>query len=109
MLVTWKVYTMPSATRSQAGSRVMSRPRNSTRPDVGRSRPQSMLTSVVLPAPFGPMRARISPGSIRKSTSRTAWRPANARERTTVSRSAVTAATGPTAAGCRPRSRPAAT
>ena len=55
MLVTWKVYTMPASARRHAGVRVMSRPSKRIRPALGRTRPQTMPTSVVLPAPFGPM------------------------------------------------------
>src|SRR5438445_5708858 len=44
----------------------------STRPLVGYKSPASILSVVVLPAPFGPRNATISPGSIRNVTSRTA-------------------------------------
>src|SRR5439155_5703638 len=37
--------------------------------------PAITLNSVVLPAPFGPRIARRSPGTMSRSTSRTAWRP----------------------------------
>ena len=40
----------------------MSSPSKMIVPDVGAMRPQIRLTKVVLPAPFGPMMARISPG-----------------------------------------------
>ena len=52
---------MPAATRCHAGILVTSRPSNRTRPLVGSIRPQIIPTSVVLPAPLGPMTARISP------------------------------------------------
>src|SRR5687767_14640087 len=45
----------------------MSSPFRKIRPDVGASAPVSMLTKVVLPAPFGPMSAWRSPGASRKS------------------------------------------
>ena len=37
-----------------------SRPRTSTQPDVGSSKPSKQLSSVVLPAPLGPMIPKIS-------------------------------------------------
>src|SRR5580692_266779 len=45
-----------------------SRPSNSTMPDVGRSRPPSICSSVVLPCPVGPWIASHSPSSITRST-----------------------------------------
>src|SRR2546422_7628370 len=47
-------------------------PAASTRPLVGYKSPASILSVVVLPAPFGPRNATISPGSIPNVTSRTA-------------------------------------
>src|SRR5262245_17768672 len=44
------------------GSPVMSSPRKMIRPAVGRITPVTQLKNVDLPAPFGPMMARISPG-----------------------------------------------
>src|SRR4029077_12971099 len=46
-------------------------------PICGRWNPDSTLTSVVLPAPFGPMRPRISPRCREMLTSRTPSRPPN--------------------------------
>jgi hypothetical protein len=39
----------------------MSLPATVTEPEVGLTMPQMMLMSVVLPAPFGPSSAKISP------------------------------------------------
>ena len=47
--------------RRYAGQRVTSRSSSSTRPCVGRSKPLRTLTSVDLPAPFGPIRPTTSP------------------------------------------------
>src|SRR6185312_8066130 len=44
-------------------------------PALGAMRPEIMLTMVVLPAPFGPMRPVICPGSIASESSATASRP----------------------------------
>ena len=37
--------------------------------------PQMMLISVVLPAPFGPSSAKISPRRMLRSTPLSAWKP----------------------------------
>ena len=42
---------------------------------VGLTMPQTMLMSVVLPAPFGPSSAKISPWRISRLTSLSAWKP----------------------------------
>ena len=49
-------------------TRWMSRPSTRTSPALGRTMPQTMLISVVLPAPFGPSSAKISPLRISRST-----------------------------------------
>src|ERR671937_2871821 len=66
---------MPRRVRPAAGILEMSWPRNSISPDVCRMSPEITLNSVVLPAPLGPRIARRSPGTMSRSTSRTAWRP----------------------------------
>src|ERR1700694_3079094 len=55
----------------------MSRPSKTTRPAVGWNSPVTLLNSVVLPAPLGPMRAKTSPRLICKLTLSTATRPPN--------------------------------
>ena len=47
-------------------------PATTARPVVGTSRPVSILSVVVLPAPLGPRNATISPGAIANDTSATA-------------------------------------
>src|ERR1700734_4261781 len=54
---------MPSQTRRAGNSPLMSWPSKRMRPDVGLKNPVIRLKKVVLPAPFGPMMARSSPGS----------------------------------------------
>src|SRR2546427_1919723 len=44
-------------------------PRTESRPDVGRIRPAISLSSVLLPAPFGPITARSEPGATVRLTS----------------------------------------
>src|SRR5688572_23337271 len=55
------------------------------RPEEGARAPVSMLTKVVLPAPFGPMRAWRAPGSSRKSMLSATVRAPNALQRLFVS------------------------
>ena len=73
--VIWKVRAMPQrdplVRRQQP---VMSRPSNRIEPEVGAKKPLIRLKKVVLPAPFGPITARSSPGSTVIDTSRTATR-----------------------------------
>src|SRR5712691_4400821 len=57
------------------GSPAMFSPLNRIRPPVGRRTPVRQLKKVLLPAPFGPMMARISPRRISKSTLSSAVRP----------------------------------
>src|SRR5687767_382106 len=66
-VVTWKVRPRPPRTRADCGARVTSWPPSRIWPEEGASAPISMLTKVVLPAPFGPMSAWRAPGSSRKS------------------------------------------
>ena len=77
--VTWKVRAMPSDTRLLAGNRVMSCPSKKMDPLVGGKSPLMRLKNVVLPAPFGPITARSSPGSTAKETSLIATRLPKAR------------------------------
>ncbi|MND08212.1 hypothetical protein D3C83_306860 [compost metagenome] len=53
----------------------MSWPPASTVPEVGVTMPQTMLISVVLPAPLGPSSAKISPRRIERSIPLSAWKP----------------------------------
>ena len=61
-------------------------------------RPEISPTKVVLPAPFGPMSARISPAASWKSTERTAWTPPKLLLSPRVVSNGVTAATAARAA-----------
>ena len=74
-LVIWKVRASPSAARRWAGARVTSRPKSEMAPSDTGSVPEIRLKSVVLPAPFGPMRARRSPARTLSVTPSTAWSP----------------------------------
>src|SRR5690554_994741 len=59
----------------------MSTPSRVTRPVVGSRSPESRLRVVVLPAPFGPMMAKISPSWTSNDRSLTAARPPKRRPR----------------------------
>src|ERR1700742_3339020 len=60
--------------------RVMSRPSNVTTPELAGVTPQTVLTSVVLPAPLGPIRPSTSPLLTANVTSRSACSPLNLRD-----------------------------
>src|SRR6202022_821051 len=60
---TWKVRARPSCARTSGPRLVMSRPSKKTLPDGDRRSPVRQLNSVDLPAPFGPIRPRMSPCS----------------------------------------------
>src|SRR5213592_256562 len=68
MLVIWKERANPRRARAGADSPVMSSPAKRTRPRSGKRLPASWLIRVVLPAPFGPMMAWVSPSRISRST-----------------------------------------
>src|SRR5689334_14807026 len=53
----------------------MSKPSTATRPAVGVTSPQTMLMSVVLPAPLGPRSAKISPLEMSRLTAFRACSP----------------------------------
>src|SRR5260221_7005304 len=74
MLVIWKERASPLRERRCAASAVMSSPAKWICPASGRSSPESCLMKVVLPAPFGPITACVSPGRTSKSTASVATR-----------------------------------
>src|SRR5919106_5184436 len=67
MLVIWNERASPMRARLGAGSVVMSAPAKRTVPVSGRRFPASWLMKVVLPAPFGPITAWVSPSLTSKS------------------------------------------
>src|SRR5919108_3625696 len=76
----WKLRAMPARARRAAFQWVTSDPSTTTDPLSGRSNPVMQLTSVVLPAPLGPIRPTISRRPTSRSTSFSAWTPWNERE-----------------------------
>ena len=70
----------PRRPRRCADQRVITCPSSSTVPSSGRSKPLSTLTSVDLPAPFGPIRPTISLRPSSSVTPRSACTPSNERE-----------------------------
>src|SRR6202165_2371822 len=75
----WKVRAMPFCATRYTGKPVMFSPAKTTSPAFGFSTLVIRLNSVDLPAPFGPMTARISPGSTCMSTASTATSAPNCR------------------------------
>ena len=74
----WNLRPMPSSAIRVSSSRVRSvTPSNSTSPSSGLVLPVMMSIIVVLPAPLGPMMARISPGSSVSDRLLMAWKPSN--------------------------------
>src|SRR5690606_20896538 len=71
----WKVLVMPQAAMRFGRQPVMSCPASMMRPAWGLYRPTSRLKRVVLPAPLGPIRPRMSPWATRNDTASTAFRP----------------------------------
>src|SRR3954469_20622461 len=67
MLVIWNERASPLRARFGAESGVTSSPPKTMRPESGRRLPASWLMNVVLPAPFGPMIACVSPSRTSKS------------------------------------------
>src|SRR5882724_4798968 len=74
-LTTWKVLAMPRRVMAWGRSPTTLRPSSRIRPALGRRKPVTRLKAVVLPAPFGPMSPRISPGSTSKERRETARSP----------------------------------
>ncbi len=67
--------TRPILERAARKSLTLSCPSTVTVPSLGLTMPQMMLMSVVLPAPFGPSRAKISPRWISRLMRLSAWKP----------------------------------
>ena len=66
---------MPFCEMRLGGRPAMFSPLKRMRPEVGRSTPVRQLKNVLLPAPLGPMTARISPRCTSKLTLLSAVRP----------------------------------
>ncbi len=73
--VTWKVRTRPRCTRPVMPRCVIFSPIRKSCPSVGGVSPEMTLTSVVFPAPLGPISATRSPALRPNETSRLTWRP----------------------------------
>src|SRR5262245_25081335 len=73
----WNVRAIPWRARFDGFAREMSSPARSTRPCDGGSSPVITLKSVVLPAPFGPMRPVTAPSDAVRSTPSSAVLPPN--------------------------------
>src|SRR5689334_4259475 len=84
---TWKVRASPREARASGARRVMSCPSNRTSPEVVCRSPVRQLKKVDLPAPFGPIRPRISPCSSLTEAASTALKLPNDLVRLRASRS----------------------
>src|SRR6056300_414627 len=73
--VSWKVRTCPIWATLNDGTPDSEVPIKDQVPVSGVSKPVSRLNSVVLPAPFGPIRAVITPEGISRCSTSTAVRP----------------------------------
>ena len=73
----WKVRPSPRRMRAWAGRPSIACPARVIRPEVGRWLPARRSNIVVLPAPFGPTSATISPACTAKLTPSTAACPPN--------------------------------
>src|SRR5262245_2671429 len=99
MLVIWYERATPCRDTRFGGSPVMSCPSNTIRPLVGRSTPVRQLKNVDLPAPLGPMTARISPRRTATETLLSAASPPNRIDRPSVLRMTGDAVPRPATAG----------
>src|SRR6185503_10852303 len=66
---------MPRPTTSYAGRRAIEAPSKTTSPRVGSISLEMRRSSVVLPAPLGPITATDSPARTSRLTSKSAWKP----------------------------------
>ena len=96
----WNVRAMPWRTTSCRASREMSCPLKRMLPLLASNTRVMRFKSDVLPAPFGPITARISPARIEKLTSRTAFTPPNDRLSRSTSKNAGLIGSAPIS--CRP-------
>ena len=85
-LTCWKVRLMPRRAISCESWPATGLPRNSTSPEVGVSTPEIWLNIVLLPAPLGPISARISPALTSRLMLLFATRPPNLRVTSLASR-----------------------
>src|SRR5487761_2296089 len=84
---TWKVRASPSSARASGARLVMSQPSKRTFPDVDNRSPVRQLKKVDFPAPFGPIRPRMSPCSSVTEAASTALKLPNALVTSRASRS----------------------
>src|SRR4029453_15843016 len=86
MFVIWYERAIAFCEMRCGGSPAMSSPAKMMRPAVGRSTPVTQLKNVDLPAPFGPMMARSSPGCTAMQTLLSAVSPSKRTVRPSVRR-----------------------
>ena len=81
MRASWNVPAMPARQTASGVCAVMGLPSKRTSPPMGESRPETTLSSVVLPEPLGPTSPTTSPRSTANETPSTAARPPKCRSR----------------------------
>src|SRR6185312_4037705 len=86
----WKLRARPRRATAGGLSPVIGAPASTTEPESGVMKPETSENSVVLPAPFGPITARISPSRTSNDTRSTAVRPPKLLLSSRTSRIAVT-------------------
>src|ERR1700731_4745421 len=91
MLVIWYERAMPLREMRSADAPATSSPSNRICPEEGRNTPVRQLKNVLLPAPFGPIIARISPRSTAKLTRFSAVSPPKRTGRSSVRNSGADA------------------
>src|SRR6185312_8726972 len=84
--VSWNVRTWPIRATLNDGTPASSVPSYAQWPVFGLSNPHSRLNSVVLPAPFGPIRAVMAPRGISRCSTSTAFRPPKRRVTPSITR-----------------------
>ena len=89
----WKLRPSPRLARDHGARGVMSTPPKLTAPAIAGAKPLTRSNSVVLPAPLGPIRPRISPGARANDTLSTARMPPYEHDRSVT----ASAATSPSA------------
>ncbi len=87
---TWKVRATPARAQATGPMPLIRRPSSRTSPRSGETSPPMELNREVLPAPFGPIRPRISPRATLNDTSTLAATPPKVLLTPSTSRKAVT-------------------
>src|SRR4051812_8735006 len=80
---------MPQRATAETDNDVNNLPSSWMRPRVGRVMPEMQLSSVLLPAPLGPISPTIDPVSSANETSRRAWMPPKSTDTVSMERQVI--------------------